>query len=722
MMRHVLYGLFALCFSVASIAATNITVNTTVDEDGANSNACSLREAVKTINQGFGFGGCKLGTVIQLAEGSYVLTRGQLVVKASMTIKGADVIDEEATNPYSGEKALTSRPKSTISADNASRLFYVDQGASLTLQHLVITKGRVTGTSTPVVYSDEKPINALSTSIPSQGGLVFSRGGLVLTNVEASEGEASMGGGAFLLTGENANLTASNAWIHDNKTAQRGGVLLVSGSDCKTNNVLNAHSIDFTNSTVEANTATTGAHGIDFLCGGIDFQASNTTFADNSGGSGSGAVIDWTDANAVSIMTLTNVTMVNNDVGIRSAAIASFAVTNSIILWNDTDCQGVAPVDLTYKGESRNNRFSTDCSTFLNRASVTNDVASNPARVKGADVLTDQLLLMSFVSADPAGLDTALLMPVYVPKAGASSIILNLGDQDTCTTSDARGVLRTSGTVCDIGAAERREPTAIDDEASNAKGDGRVVIADVLKNDLAGEGESPTELKDDYDVVALSCAPEELGTWDNAWGDINDLVSVDAEDQKIHFDGSSITSLPFTVLCDYKISRKELPHDESSPATVTLTINNLAPAPEADAITIGSADPVMIDLLANDEDGDGGEGKDFNQLDVDTVTISSFPEVGKLRCVTPTSTFALIPGLVEVCPGGVVLYTPNSGFTQFGDAFSYTVEDIAGEISEETTVTVTPQDVDSYANGGAAGLWLGGVFTLLWLRRRHVGR
>ena len=60
-------------------AAGTITVNTTADEYGAVANAtCSLREAVRTANNGANFGGCALsGTqpfTINLPAGTYQLT------------------------------------------------------------------------------------------------------------------------------------------------------------------------------------------------------------------------------------------------------------------------------------------------------------------------------------------------------------------------------------------------------------------------------------------------------------------------------------------------------------------------------------------------------------------------------------------------------------------------------------------------------------------------
>lgn len=78
----------------AETANRTIYVTTFADEDGENSNACSLREAIVTASTGKAYGGCPVGevvatraTVIQLEAGEYQLKR-ELQPTQNVVIQG----------------------------------------------------------------------------------------------------------------------------------------------------------------------------------------------------------------------------------------------------------------------------------------------------------------------------------------------------------------------------------------------------------------------------------------------------------------------------------------------------------------------------------------------------------------------------------------------------------------------------------------------------------
>ncbi|MGE8541885.1 MAG: CSLREA domain-containing protein, partial [Acinetobacter sp.] len=86
-----------------------IYVNTFVDEMGENPNNCSLREAIITAQKNAAYGGCSVGKTgiaqtdhIQLQEGTYLLTRGELAPASSVVIVGKN------RNNYTVKSALTS--------------------------------------------------------------------------------------------------------------------------------------------------------------------------------------------------------------------------------------------------------------------------------------------------------------------------------------------------------------------------------------------------------------------------------------------------------------------------------------------------------------------------------------------------------------------------------------------------------------------------------------
>jgi hypothetical protein len=101
--------------------------------------------------------------------------------------------------------------------------------------------------------------------------------------------------------------------------------------------------------------------------------------------------------------------------------------------------------------------------------------------------------------------------------------------------------------------------------------------------------------------------------------------------------------------------------------TVTGT-GNLPPVAVDDSVSTSEATPVLIDVVANDFDPDG----DAFQV----LTISTPPSNGTVETIIPQ------PGVTQV------RYTPDAGFTGV-DTFGYDLFDVAGNTSNEATVTVT---------------------------------
>jgi len=113
-----------------------------------------------------------------------------------------------------------------------------------------------------------------------------------------------------------------------------------------------------------------------------------------------------------------------------------------------------------------------------------------------------------------------------------------------------------------------------------------------------------------------------------------------------------------------------------SPDTTYFSTDNVAPAAADDSETIDEDSTVTIDVLANDSDvGQRGFG---GGLDSSTVTVVSTPSNGT------TSINAA---------NGAVTYTPNQNFNG-SDSFTYTVDDDAGTVSGEATVSLTISSVN----------------------------
>ena len=104
-------ALLAFALSTQAAGAATIAVTTEADENGTNTNACSLREAVRSANGNTSVGGCTQGDgadTITVPAGLYLLTvtsgtaSGDLDLTTNITINGAGqaqtVIDGTSLN------------------------------------------------------------------------------------------------------------------------------------------------------------------------------------------------------------------------------------------------------------------------------------------------------------------------------------------------------------------------------------------------------------------------------------------------------------------------------------------------------------------------------------------------------------------------------------------------------------------------------------------------
>lgn len=105
----------------------------------------------------------------------------------------------------------------------------------------------------------------------------------------------------------------------------------------------------------------------------------------------------------------------------------------------------------------------------------------------------------------------------------------------------------------------------------------------------------------------------------------------------------------------------------SAPATVKITINPVNQAPKAvdDIASVVRTTTKNISVAANDTDVE-------NQLDFTTITFTQQPT----------------HGTVSLNPNGTVKYV-NDGNAATSDTFKYTIKDLAGNVSNEATVTLT---------------------------------
>lgn len=183
-------------------------------------------------------------------------------------------------------------------------------------------------------------------------------------------------------------------------------------------------------------------------------------------------------------------------------------------------------------------------------------------------------------------------------------------------------------------------PTANDDSARVL--DGTAVVVDVLINDVATAGIDTTS-------VAIVAGPVEGNAVVNGDGTITytptNLAAVNDS---------------FTYEVD------DLNGITSATATVTITFMS-TPVAVDDSFVVQQGIPEVLDLAANDTDGDGN-----GTLNLASLALASSPTKGAIS----------IPG------DGTVIYTPNPG--QSGaDSFFYTIADGDGNISAQGLVAIT---------------------------------
>ncbi len=252
-----------------------IEVTTFADEDGENTNACSLREAIKVAETRKSAYGCTVFSldtdqVIQLKAGTYTLNK-ELVPNANISIYGYGEREEDKiwseknvlTNDYPALPELKTR----INAAGKSRIFNTAENQkALFLQNIIIENGIAS----------------------NQGGAIYAGGNVTLLNSQILNSQAPKGGAVFL-GGSGVNLSITHSLLQGNQ-ASTGSVLAMS---CKNGTEYAKREVTLTSSSIIKNGSSNSASTFEF-CGEPKAEFTINTIAQNIASTVNGVILKFT--------------------------------------------------------------------------------------------------------------------------------------------------------------------------------------------------------------------------------------------------------------------------------------------------------------------------------------------------------------------------------------------------------------------------------------------
>lgn len=750
-MRWVIVASLITALSAHASLTTTIVVNTTIDEDGTNPAACSLREAVASVNTKTAVGGCGAGSrtgnnLIQLGAGIYNLTHGEIKIDSAVTIAGKDTVLPDEINPLTGQKPHRLRPDSAGSATvihaaagtllpavAASRIF--NASAEVTLRDVVLQGNYPSNTAViPATTDIDATLTAselAAAAVPGNGGIIYAGAAVSLDNVIISNayvyGSATAySGGAIYLNRADAGLSLSDVTFRHNRANGSGGAVAMV---CLENGRLAAHSLSMNRVLFEANRADAGAGAID-ACGNTGLTVSTSTLSANrsiaSGVLPTGAIAYNQTQLGTGSVSLSFVTAAEHFLGpvLSLNGLSSVALNHSVLMGNAKNCQLGAALAPSASAGDYNVTESTDtsCNGMLSQSTINHNASITAS-------FTDELLPLT---------NRGGLVDGYLPKASSQFVLNQGGPYDHCTAVDQRGLVRKSGTACDNGALERMEVTANDNTGDSLPNTDRLVIVDVLANDFFGESDlGPNKYAEP--AVVLDVNPNQQCKWiDSANTDYpdhpeykNHLViqskSIVPPGTTPVPDGALTGATP--IQCTYHIvvvvndgSTAPTPptQQNSAQATVSANVKNAAPNAVNDIyVRPVGVSSITINPVDNDNDnGDGIYGKPA-QWAAFPIYISplNIPQLGKIegtkgRCADYT---AVNPKLCYAVP---ITYVANNTVAPFTDSFKYSVFDKDGKSSADATVTIkTDAPNPDQSQSGSLDLVGGLALALLGLRR-----
>ncbi|RZG86710.1 CSLREA domain-containing protein [Acinetobacter venetianus] len=459
--------------SMPLIAATStdiIKVTTFVDEDGENTNACSLREALKAAEIRKSYGGCSISDIsssttkqIQLEAGTYTL-KSELVPNVTVTVYGASPLDWEKksaiTNRYPAQTAI----KTVIDGNNNSRIFNTTIGGrGLSLNNITLKGGKTS----------------------DRGGAIYAGADISLNNVQILSSQAAVAGGAIFLASPTAGLSVANSVIKANQSPL-GSVL---GMSCFNDNVYSKREITFSASSIIANGSTSSGSMFDF-CGEPTVNLTTNTIAQNKANSATGTIIKFSgDTKAGSATDNSSSILSGNSSLVMTSNTVVENQANTVFLYDKLGLKALGFNVLSFNNSSYACRYllgAAEDQENVNMLLAYNAFALSASNNKcdlpkealpedhtNLDISTQSM--GTLLSALQPETENTSFLPLYYPKNNKTEtdlVDVSTVGADGCSTNDQRGIARIAdGTLyydpdarnsCDIGSVELMKFTAGD--------------------------------------------------------------------------------------------------------------------------------------------------------------------------------------------------------------------------------------------------------------------
>lgn len=264
----------------------------------------SLRQAILDANANAG-----LDTVVfTTTPGAITLTSGEIAITDSVIINGP------------GSANLT------VSGNNASRIFKVDNGAAgainATINNLTLSKGLSTQGGAIQIADENVTINGVNitgSSAGTGGAIDVGTGGtLSLVTSTLSSNKATAGAGGAINFQNTGTLTVDSSTIANNTASAAGGGIEAA-----------AAALTVVNSTLSANTAGTLGGAIDIGAGAAAAKIQNSTIANNAATTAGGGISSARASSITNTLIAANTAPVNADLNSVSGAV--FDVGFSIV-------------------------------------------------------------------------------------------------------------------------------------------------------------------------------------------------------------------------------------------------------------------------------------------------------------------------------------------------------------------------------------------------------